>query len=129
MASGEENVNVAAEALVGSDGLLLMTVSGGLVSTVHVNEAGVACGPIYTVGHVFADEQVQQARLVHEQQHAEFGPVKVLGLPVALSRTPPTVRTPAPVVGADTRDVLGSLGYTTEAIDALAAAGVIEVTK
>ncbi len=94
-----------------------------------LNEAGVACGPIYTVGQVFADDQVKQARLVHEQQHAEFGPVKVLGLPVTLSRTPPTVRTPAPVVGADTREVLGSLGYTTAAIDALAAAGVIEVTK
>jgi crotonobetainyl-CoA:carnitine CoA-transferase CaiB-like acyl-CoA transferase len=94
-----------------------------------LNEAGVACGPIYTVEQVFADPQVQRAGLVHEQHHAEFGPVKVLGLPVALSRTPPTVRTPAAVVGADTREILTGLGHTPEAIDALAAAGVIEVTK
>ena len=94
-----------------------------------LNAAGVACGPIYQVDDVFADPQVQAAGLVHEHTHAEFGPVKVLGLPVSLSRTPPTVRTAAPVPGADTRDVLAALGYGTDDIEALAEAGVIEVTK
>ncbi len=93
------------------------------------NAAGVACGPIYTVDRVFADEQVRRAGLVHEQVHDTFGPVKVVGLPVTLSRTPATVRTPAPVPGAHTREVLGRLGYTPQEIDALAAAGAIEVTK
>ncbi len=94
-----------------------------------MNRAGVACGPILTVDQVFADPQVQSWSLVHEQVHDEFGPVKVLGLPVTLSRTPPTVRTPAPVPGADTRAVLERLGYAAGTIDALAQAGVIEVTK
>jgi formyl-CoA transferase len=94
-----------------------------------LNEAGVACGPIYTVDQVFGDPQVRRAGLVHEQVHEQFGPVKVLGLPVALSRTPPTVRTPAPVPGADTRDVLGRAGYTADEIQALADAGVVEVSK
>ncbi|MBI2563001.1 MAG: CoA transferase [candidate division NC10 bacterium] len=93
------------------------------------NTAGVACGPIYTVDQVFADEQVRRAGLVHEQVHDTFGPVKVLGLPVTLSRTPATVRTPAPVPGAHSREVLGRLGYTAQEIDGLAAAGAIEVTK
>jgi len=93
------------------------------------NAAGVACGPIYTVDQVFADEQVRRAGLVHEQVHETFGPVKVVGLPVTLSRTPATVRTPAPVPGAHTREVLERLGYTAQEIDALAAAGAIEVTK
>jgi len=93
------------------------------------NAAGVACGPIYTVDQVFADEQVRRAGLVHEQVHETFGPVKVVGLPVTLSRTPATVRTPAPVPGAHTREVLGRLGYTEQEIDALAAAGAIEVMK
>ncbi|MGH7277619.1 MAG: CaiB/BaiF CoA transferase family protein [Candidatus Rokuibacteriota bacterium] len=94
-----------------------------------LNEAGVACGPIYTIDQVFADPQVTMAGLVHEQTHSEFGPVKVVGLPVALSRTPATVRTPAPVPGADTRDVLQGLGYAKDDIDALATAGVVEVTR
>jgi formyl-CoA transferase len=94
-----------------------------------LNAAGVACGPIYKVDDVFADPQVAAANLVHEHTHAEFGPVKVLGLPVSLSRTPPTVRTAAPVPGADTRDVLAALGYGADDIEALAQAGVVEVTK
>jgi crotonobetainyl-CoA:carnitine CoA-transferase CaiB-like acyl-CoA transferase len=94
-----------------------------------LNDAGVACGPIYDVAQVLADPQVRQAALVHEQEHEAFGPVKVLGLPVSLSRTPPTVRTPAAVPGAHTRDMMTDLGYAAADIDALAAAGVIEVTK
>ncbi len=94
-----------------------------------LNEAGVACGPISTLDQVFGDPQVRQAGLVHEHEHPAFGPVKVLGLPVGLSRTPPTVRTPAPVPGAHTREVLAALGYAPAEIDALAEAGVVEVTK
>jgi len=94
-----------------------------------LNEAGVACGPIYTADRVFADPQVRRAGLVHEHAHEQFGPVKVLGLPVALSRTPPTVRTPAPIAGADTRDVLARAGCSAEEIQALADAGVVEVSK
>ncbi len=94
-----------------------------------LNEAGVACGPIYTVDQVFADPQVRQSRLVHEQLHAAFGPVKVLGLPLHLERTPPSVRTPAPLPGAHTREVLGEVGYGDADIDALERAGVIEVAK
>lgn len=94
-----------------------------------LNEAGVACGPIYTVDQVFADPQVRQSRLVHEQVHAAFGPVKVLGLPLHLERTPPSVRTPAPLPGAHTREVLEEAGYGAADIDALERAGVIEVAK
>jgi crotonobetainyl-CoA:carnitine CoA-transferase CaiB-like acyl-CoA transferase len=94
-----------------------------------LNAAGVACGPIYTLEQVFADPQVRSLGLVHTHEHAEYGTVKVLGLPVSLSRTPPTVRTPAPVPGADTRQVLLGLGFDGDAIDTLAAQGVVEVAK
>ena len=92
-----------------------------------LNDAGVACGPISKLDQVFADPQVKQAGLVHEQVHAAFGPVKVLGLPVRLGRTPPTVRTPAPPAGAHTREVLTALGYDEASIAALREAGVVEV--
>ena len=54
--------------------------------------------------------------------------MKALGLPVTLSRTPPTARTPAPVIGAPTRAVLAPRGYAGDEIDALARRGVLEVT-
>jgi crotonobetainyl-CoA:carnitine CoA-transferase CaiB-like acyl-CoA transferase len=94
-----------------------------------LNAAGVACGPIYRLDQVFADPQVEQFGLVHAQTHDTFGPVKVVGLPVGLSRTPATVRTPAPPPGAHTREILARFGWAAAEIDALAHAGVIEVTK
>jgi crotonobetainyl-CoA:carnitine CoA-transferase CaiB-like acyl-CoA transferase len=94
-----------------------------------LNRAGVACGPIYRLDQVFADPQVRAFGFVHEQTHPAYGPVKVLGLPVQLSRTPPTVRTPAPEPGAHTREVLLGLGYDAPAIDDLAAAGIVEMVE
>lgn len=94
-----------------------------------LNSAGVACGPIYTVDQVFADPQVAQAGLVHELAHPLWGPHKVMGLPVRLSRTPARVRTPAPLPGAHTREILAELGYDEDATDALLADGVVEEAK
>ena len=94
-----------------------------------LNAAGVASGPIYTVDEVFGDPQVAQAGLVHELHHPLWGLHKVMGLPVRLGRTPARVRTPAPLPGAHTREVLAELGYDQEATDALLADGVIEEAK
>jgi crotonobetainyl-CoA:carnitine CoA-transferase CaiB-like acyl-CoA transferase len=78
------------------------------------------------VDQVFADPQVKLAGLVQEVANATWGPHKVLALPVHLSRTPAEVAHAAPMTGEHTREVLAELGYNTEAIDALLAAGVIE---
>jgi crotonobetainyl-CoA:carnitine CoA-transferase CaiB-like acyl-CoA transferase len=91
-----------------------------------LNAAGVACGPIYTVDQVFADPQVQRAGLVREVANPAWGPHKVIGLPVHLSRTPAVVETGAPMAGEHTRETLAALGYDTAAIETLLAAGVIQ---
>jgi formyl-CoA transferase len=91
-----------------------------------LNAAGVACGPIYTVDQVFADPQVQRAGLVREVANPAWGPHKVIGLPVHLSRTPAVVETGAPMAGEHTRETLATLGYDTAAIETLLAAGVIQ---
>ncbi len=90
----------------------------------RLNAAGVACGPIYTVDQVFADPQVQQARLVEEVHHPVDGPVRVLGLPVFLHRTPAKVTAPSPLFGQHTREVLGLAGCDAAAIERLLAGGV-----
>jgi crotonobetainyl-CoA:carnitine CoA-transferase CaiB-like acyl-CoA transferase len=90
----------------------------------RLNRAGVACGPIYDVGEVFADPQVRQAHLVEEVHHPEHGPMKVLGQPVALHRTPAKVTAPSPFPGQHTREVLGLAGYEAATIARLLASGV-----
>lgn len=95
----------------------------------RLNAAGVACGPIYALDQVFADPQVVQSGLVHELSHPLWGLHKVIGLPVRLHRTPAEVKTPAPLPGAHTREVLVELGYDGDAIETLLADGVVEEAK
>jgi crotonobetainyl-CoA:carnitine CoA-transferase CaiB-like acyl-CoA transferase len=48
-----------------------------------------------------------------------------VGIPVRLSDTPGAVRTPPPVFGQDTQNILDELGYSRERIEQFAADGVI----
>ena len=60
-----------------------------------------------------------------EQPGAEE-PVRLLGVPVKLSRTPgDPARAPGPALGEHTDDVLAAAGYGAEEIDALKAAGAV----
>ncbi len=53
-------------------------------------------------------------------------PVRLLGVPVKLSRTPAEpVRAPGPGLGEHTRDVLADAGYSPEEIDALHESGAV----
>jgi crotonobetainyl-CoA:carnitine CoA-transferase CaiB-like acyl-CoA transferase len=90
----------------------------------RLNAAGVACGPIYHVGEVFADPQVAQMRLVEDVQHPLHGPMRVLGLPVFLHRTPAKVTAPSPLPGQHTREVLGAAGCSAAEVERLLADGV-----
>jgi formyl-CoA transferase len=91
-----------------------------------LNDAAVACGPIYKLDEVFADPQVQLAGLVREVANDAWGPHKVIALPLKLSRTPPAVEHAAPMTGEHTRGTLEALGYSAAAIESLIAEGVVE---
>jgi crotonobetainyl-CoA:carnitine CoA-transferase CaiB-like acyl-CoA transferase len=90
----------------------------------RLNAAGVACGPIYDVGQVFADPQVQALHLVEDVQHPVHGPMRLLGQPVTLHRTPARVTAPSPLPGQHTRAVLATAGYDAPAIERLLQSGV-----
>ncbi|MBI3028813.1 MAG: CoA transferase [Candidatus Rokubacteria bacterium] len=113
------------------DGILEAALAGrSATEWVEIlNAAGVACGPIYRLDQVFADPQVVESGLVHELNHPAWGLHKVMGLPVHLHRTPARVRTPAPLPGAQTREVLAELGYDEPGIDGLLSDGVVEEAK
>ncbi len=56
--------------------------------------------------------------------HPVHGPMRVLGLPVLLHRTPARVTAPFPLPGQHTREILRAAGYAAAAIDPLLAEGV-----
>ena len=59
-------------------------------------------------------------------QHPRAGKVKMVGVPVRLSETPGSVRTPSPMLGEHTAEVLHELlGMSPEAVASLRDEGVI----
>ena len=75
----------------------------------RLNAAGVPSGKVQTLAEVFADPQVAAQEMVVEVDHPGHGPVRMLGFPVKLDRTPCRVRLPAPRLGEHTEEVLAPL--------------------
>jgi crotonobetainyl-CoA:carnitine CoA-transferase CaiB-like acyl-CoA transferase len=69
----------------------------------------IGCGPINTLEQVFADPHVQAREMVVEMAHGSGETVKVIANPVKLSATPPSYRSPPPVLGEHTEEVLASV--------------------
>jgi formyl-CoA transferase/CoA:oxalate CoA-transferase len=90
-----------------------------------LTRAGVPCGSVRDVGEVFADPQVRHRAMVAPLEHPSAGPIAVVGVPIKLSATPGAVRTPPPLLGEQTDDVLRELGVTGEEIERLRGRGVV----
>ena len=57
-----------------------------------LNEAGVICGPIYTIADIFEDPQFRAREMLVEHVDPEFGPYIGPGVVPKLTRTPGAVR-------------------------------------
>jgi len=71
--------------------------------------AGVPMGAINSIGQVVEHPQVAARGTLVEMDHPRAGKVKMVGAPVRLSKTPGSVRTPAPMLGEHTDEVLRDL--------------------
>jgi len=83
--------------------------------------------PVLELDEALESELVRARGMVVElDQPGAAAPVRLLGVPVKLSRTPgdPT-RAPGPSLGADTHAVLAAAGYSPEEIERMEAAGAI----
>jgi alpha-methylacyl-CoA racemase len=83
--------------------------------------------PVLGLEEAMESEQVQAREMVVElEQPGAEVPVRLLGTPIKLSRTPATpTRAPGPALGQDTDDVLDAAGYSAEEIAALHACGAV----
>jgi alpha-methylacyl-CoA racemase len=85
--------------------------------------------PVLDIAEALDSELVRAREMVVElDQPGVDKPVRQLGVPVKLSRTPGKVDKPGPALGQHTDEVLQTLGYSTGEIDALKEAGAVAGT-
>jgi len=87
--------------------------------------AGIPCGPIYSIDQVFADPQVKHLGIAAPTTHASRGATELINSPLNLSDVPKGIRYAAPDTGAQTEEILHSVGYTNDEIASMRAKGVI----
>src|SRR5438128_5049520 len=84
----------------------------------RLNEAGVPCGPIYSIDQVYADPQVAHLGIAQPVKKKDKT-LRMARQPVSLSRTPSRFAAPPPELGEHTQGVLRELGFSAKQIAAL----------
>ena len=90
-----------------------------------LDAAGIPAGPVRFAEELFEDEHVLANDLVVDLEHSVAGPLKMIGAPVKMSRTPVRPRTASPALGQHNTEILSALGYDSAQIEALRKQGVI----
>jgi crotonobetainyl-CoA:carnitine CoA-transferase CaiB-like acyl-CoA transferase len=86
---------------------------------------GIPCGAINTMDQVFEDPQVQHLRMAAPVQSPQLGELHLVASPLNMPGVPKTIRRATPEAGADTDEVLRSVGYSDEDIAGMRSKGVI----
>jgi crotonobetainyl-CoA:carnitine CoA-transferase CaiB-like acyl-CoA transferase len=83
--------------------------------------------PVNSMEDLFDDPQLAARGFWRTVEHPVMGPLRVESPPAVLRATPPVQERAAPLLGADTAQVLSEiLGLTAEQIAELAQAGVLD---
>ena len=90
-----------------------------------LNARGVPSGEILSLEAALAAAQVAHRGSLGTVVEPGIGPLKVFGLTAKFEKTPGSLDTPPPRLGAHTREVLQSAGYTAEQIEEFVRQGVV----
>jgi len=90
-----------------------------------LEEAGIPCGPIYSIDQTFADPQVRHLGMARKVVHPRLGESELVGSAITIVGVAKDVRSPTRDGGADTDSVLHEMGYSAVEIAELRAKGVI----
>jgi formyl-CoA transferase len=85
----------------------------------RLNQAGVPCGPIYSIDQVFADPQVRHLGIAQNVGGRAKNSLRLVGQPVSLSRTRSRLAVRPPKLGEHTDAVLREFGFSAREVAAL----------
>jgi crotonobetainyl-CoA:carnitine CoA-transferase CaiB-like acyl-CoA transferase len=95
--------------------------------TKELVKLGLPAGPIYNIGEVFSDPQVQHLKLAETVEHPVLGALRQLANPVKLdSLDGKSVRFAPPELGQHSEAALRDYGFSADAISTLRKAGTIK---
>ena len=86
--------------------------------------AGVPCAKVRNIGEIADEPHVRERGMLEETDHPAGGRMTTLKTPIVLSGRTSPMRRRAPMLGENTRELLGRHGYAEAEIDAFIAAGV-----
>jgi formyl-CoA transferase len=78
--------------------------------------ADILCAPVQSVAEAVDDPQVVHNQMVVATDHPRLGTLRTVGVPIKLSATPGSLRTPPPAIGEHTPALLAQLGYDAATI-------------
>ena len=90
------------------------------------DQAGVPAAPVKLPDELLSDDQVRANDLVVEVEHTLAGPVKMVGPILKMSDAPLSAEKASPVLGEDTADILGHLGYSPDEVQRLVDEGITQ---
>src|SRR4029079_18778088 len=88
-------------------------------------EAGVPCGPIYSIDQVFADPQVQHLGMAAPVKMKTRGDTPIVNSAINFEGIKKKVRSATPEAGEHTNEILKTIGYSDADIAKLKTKGVI----
>ena len=91
----------------------------------YLRGMNIPVGKVSSIEEIFTDAQVLHREMLVEIADSEGRKEKHVGIPIKLSDTPGMIRSPAPVPGQHTEQVLADLGYTKDDLEALYKRGAI----
>ena len=83
------------------------------------DEVGVPAGPVKFVQELLEDDQILENEMLIELEHKSAGKVKMISPLLKMSNTTLNPKTPSPMLGEHTDEILGELGYSDEKISEL----------
>ena len=74
-----------------------------------LREHGIPAAPILSIDEVVKDPHMKAREMFVDLEHPRLGKVKLSGCPIKMSVTKPTVKTPAPLLNEQGKDILARL--------------------